>query len=227
MVQQLHFYIMQEFGSIPNTIKQKFVDGRCWIYKSYSSWLETLPWLTDYAFRKVRSLLVELGIIEVKQLGLRQQGRDRTCWYTVNYEHPFLQQLLRADVEQESSTDVSVSNSTNAAVPSSTSPSVECQRTPITTSKTTSNTFSQAANQKEKKVETPTQATAGSSVSSAAKTDCDPNPRFLMGTNLPCLKPSQSLSSRGKSPRINLTRTSYNGGRYITKTRADIGLTLH
>jgi len=55
MVQQIHFYITQEFGSIPNTVKQTLVDmaadapshgaaladGRRWIYKSYSSWQET------------------------------------------------------------------------------------------------------------------------------------------------------------------------------------------
>ncbi|OWY59298.1 hypothetical protein B7486_75330, partial [cyanobacterium TDX16] len=170
-VQQIHFYITQEFGSIPSQVKQMCEDGRRWIYKSYESWrTEVFPWLSDYAFRKVRALLVELGLIEVEQLGLRQQGRDRTCWYTVNYEHPFLQQLISPDPQRDNSTDADGSNSTvdegeravseshsdikpraktlrpnnltDASVPSSTTTSVECQRISITTSNTTSNNLS-------------------------------------------------------------------------------------
>lgn len=171
MVQQIHYYMTQEFGSIPHLVKQTLEDGRRWIFKSYQSWQEVFPWLTDYAFRKVRSLLVELGIIEVQQLGLRQQGRDRTCWYTVNYDHPFLQQLLRADVEQDNSTDTQVSNSTDAADHRSTTASVECQRIPITTNKTTSNTLSLDVNQTEKKEEARAEATADSSVDRVAKAD--------------------------------------------------------
>ncbi|OWY62832.1 hypothetical protein B7486_56305, partial [cyanobacterium TDX16] len=162
MVQQIHYYMSQQFGSVPNQVKETLVDGRRWIFKSYESWKQTFPWLTDYAFRKVRLLLVELGLIEVKQLGLRQSGRDRTCWYTVNYEHPFLQQLISTDAGTSSSTvdegerAVSESHSdikpraktlrpnnlTDASVPSSTTTSVDCQRIPITTSNTTSNNLS-------------------------------------------------------------------------------------
>ena len=157
MVQQIHYYICQEFGSIPHQVKETLVDGRRWIYKSYSSWQETFSWLSDYAFRKVRSLLVDLGLIEVSQLGLRQSGRDRTCWYTVNYNHPFLQQLL----------------STDATVSSSTTPSVDCQRIPITTSNTTGNNLSNKQSEPKKQEAV---VTAESSDASIAKPDM-PRPK--------------------------------------------------
>ncbi|PSB60670.1 hypothetical protein C7B79_24885 [Chroococcidiopsis cubana CCALA 043] len=190
-VQQIHFYITLEFGSIPSQVKQMCEDGRRWIYKSYESWrTEVFPWLSDYAFRKVRSLLVGLGLIEVKQLGLRQQGRDRTCWYTVNYNHPFLQQLLSTDAQRDNSTDADGSNSTDATVSSSTTPSVDCQRIPITTSNTTGNTLSQEANQKEKKVEPEPEITAGSSVDSTAKSD------------FPRPKPKISLCDKSSAPLV-------------------------
>ena len=165
MVQQIHYYVSQQFGSVPNQVKKTLVDGRRWIFKSYESWKQIFPWLTDYAFRKVRLLLVELGLIEVEQLGLRQSGRDRTCWYTVNYNHPFLQQLI--------STDAGTSSSTNAGVASSTTPSVECQRIPITTSNTTSNNLSNKQSESKKQEAV---VTAESSDASIAKPDI-PRPK--------------------------------------------------
>ncbi|MDV2997449.1 MAG: hypothetical protein N4J56_007154 [Chroococcidiopsis sp. SAG 2025] len=162
MVQQIHYYICQEFGSIPHQVKETLVDGRRWIYKSYSSWQETFSWLSDYAFRKVRSLLVDLGLIEVSQLGLRQSGRDRTCWYTVNYNHPFLQQLL----------------STDATVSSSTTPSVDCQRIPETTNNTTGNIFSNKESEPKKQEAV---VTAESSDTSIAKPDIPrPKPKISL-----------------------------------------------
>ncbi|MDV2997674.1 MAG: hypothetical protein N4J56_007379 [Chroococcidiopsis sp. SAG 2025] len=180
MVQQIHYYICQEFGSIPHQVKETLVDGRRWIYKSYSSWQETFSWLSDYAFRKVRSLLVELGLIEVSQLGLRQSGRDRTCWYTVNYEHPFLQQLISPDPQRDNSTDADGSNSTDASVPSSTTTSVDCQRIPITTNNTTGNTFSKPETEnKTEEVET----TINSSVSSKVKPELPRQGRKIVNSD--------------------------------------------
>jgi len=81
-IQQLHYWTCKQFG--------KIVEGRRWIYNSYQKWRDQMPWLSDYGFRKVRRLLVEAGIVKVEQLGLREQGRDRSCWYALNYEHEFL-----------------------------------------------------------------------------------------------------------------------------------------
>lgn len=103
-VQQLHYWTGKQLGEI--------VDGRRWIYNSYEKWRFQMPWLSDYGFRKVRQLLVDAGIILVEQLGLREQGRDRSCWYALNYEH----ELIKDDPWF------------------STSPSVDYQRIPNTTS---------------------------------------------------------------------------------------------
>ncbi|OWY64395.1 hypothetical protein B7486_47590 [cyanobacterium TDX16] len=191
-------------------------DGRRWIYKSYESWrTEVFPWLSDYAFRKVRSLLVGLGLIEVKQLGLRQSGRDRTCWYTVNYEHPFLQQLISPDPQRDHSTDADGSNSTvdegeravseshsdikpraktlrpnnltDAGVLSSTIPFVECQRIPITTSNTTGNTLS--GNETQNKTES-AETASDSSTSSKANPDLPHSkPKFVVQDKSSAVEP--------------------------------------
>ncbi len=71
-VQQLHYWTGKQLG--------EEVGGRRWIYNSYEKWRFQMPWLSDYGFRKVRQLLVDAGIILVEQLGLRDGGRDRSCW---------------------------------------------------------------------------------------------------------------------------------------------------
>lgn len=103
-VQQLHYWTGKQLGEVHK--------GRRWIYNSYEKWRFQMPWLSDYGFRKVRQMLIDAGIILVEQLGLREQGRDRSCWYALNYEH----ELLADDPWF------------------STSPSVDCQRIPNTTS---------------------------------------------------------------------------------------------
>lgn len=81
-VQQIHYWMCNGVGQIFKGIR--------WVYNSYEKWCSQLPWLSDYTFRQIRSKLIDLGIIRVEQLGLRHDGRDRSCWYTINYEHEYL-----------------------------------------------------------------------------------------------------------------------------------------
>jgi uncharacterized Zn finger protein (UPF0148 family) len=106
-VQQLHYWTLKESG--------EQIDGKRWIYNSYEKWRNQLRWLTDYGFRKIKQLLIDEGIILVKQLRLREQGRDRTCWYAINYEHEYLQGLIldSTDGEVDCATDGEVDCATN------------------------------------------------------------------------------------------------------------------
>lgn len=82
-VQQLHYFL-----SMPN--HGRVIDGIKWVYNSLTKWQSSIKWLTDYTFRTIKNKLVELGIIKAKQLGLNDQGRDRSYWYSINYDHEIL-----------------------------------------------------------------------------------------------------------------------------------------
>ncbi len=123
-VQQLHYWTLKESGEL--------IDGKRWIYNSYEKWREQLCWLTDYGFRKVKQLLIDAGIILVQQLGLRQEGRDRSCWYALNYEHEWLKPLQDAH-PLNYSTDGQVDCATDASVNCATD-HIESEITPENTS---------------------------------------------------------------------------------------------
>lgn len=79
-IQQLHYLL-----KMPN--HGRIIEGIKWIYNSLTKWQKEIEWLTDYTFRTIKNKLIELGIIKAQQLGLNDQGRDRSYWYTINYEH--------------------------------------------------------------------------------------------------------------------------------------------
>lgn len=83
-VQQIHFWQSQGYRVLH--------EGRRWIYNRYEDWLAQLPWLTDYAFRKIKAVLLGMKIIVVKALA--DYGRDRTLYYAINYEHELLKDFL-------------------------------------------------------------------------------------------------------------------------------------
>lgn len=104
-LQQLHFFLsLDDGGSI--------VDGVKWVYNSLASWQRRIKWLTDYSLRKIKGRLIELGIIQVQQnktitVGDRTQTlfnrdtRDRSCWYTINYEHEIFAQVEAAPISTD------------------------------------------------------------------------------------------------------------------------------
>lgn len=84
-LQQIHYWAMKGCGVVDD-------QGRRWIYNTYEQWLEQFPWLTEYAFRKIKSALLGLGIIETKAIA--DHGRDRTLYYALNYNHSALQDFV-------------------------------------------------------------------------------------------------------------------------------------
>ena len=118
-LQQIHYWCTTTSGVVDSS-------GRRWIYNSYQQWLNQFPWLTDYAFRKIKFALLEIGIIETAALG----QCDRTLYYSVNYSHPLLK-----DFFVPISTDGRNSISTNPSVDCSTD--IDTKTTPKTTFLTT------------------------------------------------------------------------------------------
>lgn len=129
LVQQIHYWIGKGGGDI--------YEERRWIYNAFTKWKKDFSWLTDYSFRKIKRILSELGIIKAKQLGLRQHGRDRSCWYTLDYQHEFIKDSLKDS--HSKSTDGTEAISTDGIVDKSTHHNNKT--TPNTTSeKTTTQT---------------------------------------------------------------------------------------
>ena len=78
-LQQVHYWCTTTSGVVDEY-------GRRWIYNTYSDWLDQFPWLTEHGFRKIKSALLDLGILETTALN----GCDRTLYYSVNYNHELI-----------------------------------------------------------------------------------------------------------------------------------------
>jgi hypothetical protein len=102
-LQQIHYWLSKGCGVADST-------GRRWIYNTYSNWLVQFPWLTEHGFRKIKSALLGIGLIETAALN----GCDRTLYYSVNYNHEYLAGFLVAN------------SSTVPSVVLPTVPSVDC-----------------------------------------------------------------------------------------------------
>lgn len=74
VVQQIHFWSQHSNNRH---------DGHVWVYNTYAQWAEQTGLSADQV-RRATDRLVDRGVIIVAQ----PQGRDRTRWYRVNYEHP-------------------------------------------------------------------------------------------------------------------------------------------
>lgn len=118
-LQQVHYWCNTTSGVIDE-------HGRRWIYNTYSDWLDQFPWLSEHGFRKIKSALLGLGILETAAFN----GCDRTLYYSVNYNHPLLK-----DFSVSSSTDGKSDISTNGFVDCSTD--IDTKNTPETTFLTT------------------------------------------------------------------------------------------
>lgn len=102
-VHQIHYWATNGFGVVDT-------EGRRWVYNRYEDWLEQFKWLTEHGFRKIKSVLIGLGIIETSALN----GCDRTLYYALNYQHEYLADFFNPH------------KTTDAAVTSTTVPSVDC-----------------------------------------------------------------------------------------------------
>lgn len=58
--------------------------GRNWIYNSYKSWHEQLPFLSESTIKRAMKNLIDLGIIISENFNSNKF--DKTLWYSINYE---------------------------------------------------------------------------------------------------------------------------------------------
>lgn len=59
-------------------------DGRSWIYNSYKSWQEQLPFFSESTIKRALKNLSDKGII-IKG-NFNKLKMDRTIWYSIDYE---------------------------------------------------------------------------------------------------------------------------------------------
>lgn len=59
-------------------------DGRSWIYNTYKSWQEQLPFFSESTIKRALKNLEEKGIIITGNFNKLKM--DRTKWYTIDYE---------------------------------------------------------------------------------------------------------------------------------------------
>lgn len=76
ILQQVHYWLSKGCG--------KIIDGVRWIYNTYDGWQEQIPWLSKWKLRQVFYHLREEGYLKFIQPS--DHGRDRTGYYSINYE---------------------------------------------------------------------------------------------------------------------------------------------
>lgn len=59
-------------------------DGRSWIYNSYKSWQEQLPFFSESTIKRAIKNLRDLNLIITKNFN--NSKFDKTLWYSINYE---------------------------------------------------------------------------------------------------------------------------------------------
>ena len=58
--------------------------GRNWIYNSYKSWHEQLPFMSETAIKRATKNLIDKGIIITENFN--KNSFDKTLWYSIDYE---------------------------------------------------------------------------------------------------------------------------------------------
>lgn len=80
--------------------KPKNSEGVSWLYNSYKSWHEQLPFFSESTIKRAIKNLVDRGIV-VKG-NFNKNAYDRTCWYTINYDK--LDEIVDEIVAKQEST---------------------------------------------------------------------------------------------------------------------------
>lgn len=58
--------------------------GRNWIYNSYKSWHEQLPFMSESTIKRAMKNLIDNGIVITHNFN--KQSFDKTLWYSIDYE---------------------------------------------------------------------------------------------------------------------------------------------
>lgn len=83
VLQQLHYWLN------PKRNVGEEHDGRRWVYNTYENWKTNFPF---WSLRTIQGIILKLekeGLIESTD-DFNKDYRDRTKWYTINYEHTVL-----------------------------------------------------------------------------------------------------------------------------------------
>lgn len=75
VLQQIHYWL---------GISKHFYDGRKWVYNSVSSWHEQFNFWSEVTVKRTLLSLKEKGLIFCENYN--SDPRDRTKWYSINYE---------------------------------------------------------------------------------------------------------------------------------------------
>jgi hypothetical protein len=59
-------------------------DGKLWVYNSITEWNEQFPWWSPATIKRALNKLRQTGIVETAEYN--KDPRDKTLWYTINYE---------------------------------------------------------------------------------------------------------------------------------------------
>ena len=90
VVQQIHYWLMENARH-----ERNFINGRYWTYNSVESWRKQFSFLTEWGIRYVFDRLKKGGVLETQKLS--EDKRDRTLYYTLNYDR--IDDLLEQEAE--------------------------------------------------------------------------------------------------------------------------------
>lgn len=75
VLQQMNYWIEKS---------KHVIEGKRWIYNTYSNWQEQLPFFCESTIRRIIKRLEDLGVL--LSANFNKARSDRTKWYTINYE---------------------------------------------------------------------------------------------------------------------------------------------
>ena len=82
VLQQVHYWIQSNKESKPK--ETHFHEGRWWTYNSAKEWQENFSWWSESTVRKYLARLREKGLLLTGHHS--KDKRDRTLWYTIDYD---------------------------------------------------------------------------------------------------------------------------------------------
>jgi DNA-binding PadR family transcriptional regulator len=78
-LQQLHYLLNPKFN-------KNIKDSKCWVYNSYPEWKEKeFPFWSEGTIQRVFLSLEKQSLVDSRRL--TKNSRDRTKWYTINYDN--------------------------------------------------------------------------------------------------------------------------------------------
>lgn len=77
VLQQLHYWLLRS----PHDD-----NGERWIYNTYDQWTDQFPFWSERTLRRIFGSLEGQGVVSSRQ-NMNRDSRDRTKWYTINYQN--------------------------------------------------------------------------------------------------------------------------------------------